>query len=486
MSLDSLLSPRSIAVVGAGREPGGVGRSVFDALLAAGFPGQVWPVNPRADEVAGHPCFPDIPALPGVPDLVLIAVPARAVPTVVEECGSAGVPSAIVLSAGFKEAGSAGVALERQVVAAASAHGMRLLGPNCLGLIIPGNHLNASFAGVMPREGSIAVITQSGALGTAVLDWARSRGGLSGFVSLGNRADLSESDFLEAFNADRATRVIAGYLESIVDGPRFVRVARECARTTPVVLLKAGSSEAGARAVSSHTGSLAGSDAAYDAAFAAAGVLRARDTEELFGMAEAFAHQPVPGGSGLVIITNAGGPAVMATDACAKAGVALAGLMPETVDALRSALPAAAALYNPVDLLGGTGPLRTDPPHRRTRPGSALGARSAHPAGPHAAQGDRPRDLGRGGGLEDHDTGLLHGRGRRGSRPPHADPRWRPGVPLSRAGRRGPRCDGTLPQPCGPPGHRGPRDRGRPRRGRSDPPRGARCTPLVRSGGARL
>jgi acetyltransferase len=356
VSLDSLLSPRSIAVVGTGREPGGVGRSVFDALLDAGFPGQVWPVNPRADEVAGHPCFPDIPSLPGVPDLVVIAVPARAVPAVVEESAAAGVPSAIVLSAGFKEAGPDGVALEREIVKTAAARGMRLLGPNCLGLIVPRNHLNASFAGVMPREGSIAVITQSGALGTAVLDWARSRGGLSGFVSLGNRADLSESDFLEAFNADRATRVIAGYLESIVDGPRFVRVARECARTTPVVLLKAGSSEAGARAVSSHTGSLAGSDAAYDAAFAAAGVIRARDTEELFGMAEAFAHQPVPSGSGLVIITNAGGPAVMATDACAKAGVTLAGLMPETVDALRSALPAAAALYNPVDLLGDAGP----------------------------------------------------------------------------------------------------------------------------------
>jgi len=356
VGLDSLLSPRSIAVVGAGREPGGVGRSVFDSLLSAQFPGPVWPVNPRADEVAGHPCFADIASLPGVPDLVVVAVPARAVPPVIEACGVAGVPSAIVLSAGFKEAGAAGVALERTIVGEASAHGLRLLGPNCLGLIVPGHHLNASFAGVMPSEGSIAVITQSGALGTAILDWARSRGGLSGFVSLGNRADLSESDFVDAFNADPATRVIAGYLESIVDGPRFVRTARECVRTTPIVLLKAGASEAGARAVSSHTGSLAGSDAAYEAAFAAAGVLRARDTEELFGMAEAFAHQPVPSGTGLAIITNAGGPAVIATDACARAGVALASLMPETVDALRGVLPAAAALYNPVDLLGDAGP----------------------------------------------------------------------------------------------------------------------------------
>lgn len=358
MALEFLLSPRSIAVIGAGREPGGVGRSVFDSLLSAGFPGEVWPVNPGADEIAGRPCFHDVPSLPAVPDLVVVAVPAKFVPSVVEACGRAGVAGAIVLSAGFKEAGAEGVALEREIVRVAASYGLRLLGPNCLGLIVPGNHLNASFAGSMPSEGAIAVITQSGALGTAILDWARDSGGLSGFVSLGNRADLSESDFLEAFDADPATRVIAGYLESIVDGPRFVATAQKVARSTPVVLLKAGSSEAGARAVSSHTGSLAGSDAAYEAAFAAAGVLRARDTEELFGMAEAFARQPVPAAPGLAIVTNAGGPAVMATDACAKAGLPLAGLMPETVDALRGALPAASALYNPIDILGDAPPER--------------------------------------------------------------------------------------------------------------------------------
>ena len=358
MALEFLLSPRSIAVIGAGREPGGVGRSVFDSLLAAGFAGEVWPVNPGADEIAGRPCFHDVASLPAVPDLCVVAVPAKFVPSVIEACGQAGVAGAIVLSAGFKEAGVEGVSLEREIVKTAAAHGLRLLGPNCLGLIVPGNRLNASFAGAMPAEGAIAVITQSGALGTAILDWARDGGGLSGFVSLGNRADLSEADFLEAFDADPATRVIAGYLESIVDGPRFVATAQKVARSTPVVLLKAGSSEAGARAVSSHTGSLAGSDAAYEAAFAAAGVLRARDTEELFGMAEAFARQPVPAAPGLAIVTNAGGPAVMATDACARAGLTLSGLMPETVDALRTALPAASALYNPVDILGDAPPER--------------------------------------------------------------------------------------------------------------------------------
>ncbi|HEY5549301.1 MAG TPA: acetate--CoA ligase family protein [Coriobacteriia bacterium] len=358
MGLDALLSPGSIAVIGAGRQPGGVGRSVLDSLITSGFPGPVWPVNPRTDEVAGLRSFADVASLPSCPDLVVIAVPAAAVPVVVEECGQAGVGAAIVLSAGFKEAGPAGVALERLVVDSARANGMRLLGPNCLGLIIPGRRLNASFAGAMPQSGTVAVITQSGALGTAVLDWARSRGGLSGFVSLGNRADLSESDFIDAFAADPQTRVIAGYLESVIDGARFVESARNAACTTPVVLLKAGSSEAGARAVSSHTGSLAGSDAAYDAAFAAAGVLRARDTEELFGIAEAFAHQSAPLAPGLAIITNAGGPAVMATDACARAGVVLAALSLETTTALREALPPASAVYNPVDLLGDAGPER--------------------------------------------------------------------------------------------------------------------------------
>jgi acetyltransferase len=210
----------------------------------------------------------------------------------------------------------------------------------------------------MVPEGGIAVITQSGALGTAILDWARGRGGLAAFVSLGNRADLSESDLLAAFAERSETRVVSGYLESVVDGPRFVATARAVTRDLPVVLLKAGVSDAGARAVSSHTGSLAGSDAAYEAAFSAAGVLRVADTERLFGVSEAFANQPLPVGSGVVIVTNAGGPAVMATDACERLGVTLASLEPATVDALRSVLPVASALYNPVDLLGDAGPER--------------------------------------------------------------------------------------------------------------------------------
>lgn len=352
MSLEFMLSPAAVAVVGVGRGAGGVGRGVFDSLHAGGFEGDIWPINPRAEDIAGYPCYPSIAALPSVPDLVVVAVPGGAVPGVMEECGAAGVRGVIVLSAGFKETGAEGAALETRIAEIAQTYGIRLLGPNCLGIMMPTHRLNASFGGEMVPAGSIGVVTQSGALGTAILDWARSGRGLSAFISLGNRADLSEADFIEAIAADGTTRVIAGYLESIMHGPRFVEVASEVSRNLPIVLLKAGASEAGARAVSSHTGSLAGSDAAYDAAFDAAGVIRARDTEELFGISETLAHQPIPKAPGLAIITNAGGPAVMATDACERTGVKLAQLEPSTVEALRAVLPPASAFYNPVDILG--------------------------------------------------------------------------------------------------------------------------------------
>jgi acetate---CoA ligase (ADP-forming) len=353
MTLDGFLSPGSVAVVGVGRREGGVGRAVFDNLVAGGFPGPVFAINAKASAVGERPSYPDVASLPQTPDLVVIVIPAAEVGDVIDQCGERGVTSVIVISAGFKESGPAGAALERDIVERARRHGIRLLGPNCLGLLAPHSRLNASFAVTMPAPGSVAVFSQSGALGTAMLDRADSTGrGLSAFVSLGNRADVSESDLLEAFRADPATKVVAGYLESVTSGARFVSVASEVTRSMPVVLLKAGGSDAGARAVSSHTGSLAGSDAAYDAAFRAAGIIRVRDIEDLFGLSEAFALQPVPDGPGVAILTNAGGPAVMATDACEREGVTLASLERATVDALRAALPAAAAVYNPVDVLG--------------------------------------------------------------------------------------------------------------------------------------
>lgn len=353
MTLDRFFAPRSVAVVGVGREPGGVGRSVFRNLIAAGFAGEIYPVNPKLEEVEGRACYPRVSALPEAPDLAVIAVPAAVVPGVVRELGALGTRCAIVISAGFKETGREGAALERELLAAAAEGGVRILGPNCLGLIATPSKLNASFSATMPLAGGTAFMSQSGALGTAVLDWAKGRRvGLSSFVSLGNRADLSESDLLDLWREDAGTRTVVAYLESVADGPAFVEAATRLSAVKPLVVLKSGGSDAGARAVSSHTGSLAGSDTAYDAAFRRSGVIRAHTVQDLFDFAEAFSRQPLPAGPGLAILTNAGGPAIMATDACDQYGVTLAGLERATTDALREALPAAAALFNPIDVLG--------------------------------------------------------------------------------------------------------------------------------------
>lgn len=356
--LEGFFEPGSITVVGVAREEGKVGHFVFDNLREGGFAGPVYPVNPKAREIHGIRCYPSVTDLPETPDLAVIVVPAGAVPDVVDECAAKGISSVIVISAGFKESGPEGGALEREVLARARSGGIRVLGPNCLGLIASRARVNASFAAGMPPSGGIAFMSQSGALGTAVLDWAAGGGiGLSHFVSLGNRADLSEIDLMQAWSADPDTRVIVGYLESVADGPGFLHQAPRTTASKPVIVVKSGRSDAGARAVSSHTGSLAGSDAAYDAAFRATGVIRAQDVQQVFDFAVGFSLQPLPSGP-LAILTNAGGPAVMATDACDAAGVELASLENDTIDALRAALPPAAALYNPVDILGDAGPDR--------------------------------------------------------------------------------------------------------------------------------
>jgi acetyl coenzyme A synthetase (ADP forming)-like protein len=353
MTLDRFFAPASVAVVGVGREPDGVGRSVFRNLIAAGFAGGLYPVNPHLDEVEGRICYRSVAVLPVTPDLGIIAVPAASVPAVVRDLAQLGTRSVVVISAGFKETGREGAALERELLAAATEGGVRLLGPNCLGLIATPAHLNASFSATMPLPGSTAFMSQSGALGTAVLDWSKGRRiGLSAFVSLGNRADVSENDLLDLWREDKGTRTVVAYLESVADGPAFVEAATRLTAVKPLVVLKSGGSDAGARAVSSHTGSLAGSDTAYDAAFRRAGVIRAHTVQDLFDFAEALSRQPLPAGPGLAILTNAGGPAIMATDACDFYGVTLAGLERTTVDALREALPPAAALFNPVDVLG--------------------------------------------------------------------------------------------------------------------------------------
>ena len=357
--LEGFFAPKTVAVVGVAREPGKVGHFVFRNLIDGGFPGTVWPINPKADEILGRRCYASVEELPSAPDLAIIAVPAAFVPAVIRQCATVGISSAIILSAGFKETGPVGARLEREVAQAAQAGGVRLLGPNSLGLVATPSKLNAAFAGSLPRPGGVAFLSQSGALGTAILDESASDGpGIAYFVSLGNRADVAEHDLLIDWEDDPAVRVAAGYLESIRDGAAFLAAARSFTRKRPLVLLKAGTSDAGARAVSSHTGSLAGSDVAYDSALRDCGALRVRTQEELMDAALAFDLVPIPTGPGVALLTNAGGLGVLATDEAERRGLSMASLDGDTVAALRSCLPDAAAFYNPVDVLGDADPRR--------------------------------------------------------------------------------------------------------------------------------
>lgn len=322
-------------------------------LLSGGYEGAIYAVNPTAEEILGQRVYRSLLDVPDPVDLAVVVVPALACASAIRDCASRGVCAAIVISAGFRETGPAGAALERELVAAAREGGVRLLGPNCLGLIATPIGLNASFAPIMPPRGGISFLSQSGALGTAILDWASGEGiGLAEFVSLGNKADISEVDLIRSWVDDAATKVVVAYLEAISDGRAFVDAVSQLVRGKPFVALTAGSSDAGAKAVSSHTGSLAGSRVAYDAAFRKAGAIRAATVEELFDLAEGFSRQPLPMCPGVAILTNAGGPAILATDACEALGVALSDFDTPTTAALREVLPAAASVYNPVDILG--------------------------------------------------------------------------------------------------------------------------------------
>jgi acetyltransferase len=351
--------PRSVAVIGASRDPGKVGGSVVANLRAAGFEGRVWPVNPRADVVQGVTTAPSLLAIDGPVDLAVVAVPAVAVLPALKECVAKGVRGAVVLSAGFREAGEAGRAREAELRAWLAGQPIRVLGPNCLGWIRPSRRLNATFAPGMPPAGGIAFLSHSGALATAILDWARARRlGFAFFATLGNQADLTESDVLEAAAEDPETRVIVAYLEGLADGRRFFGALRGATARKPVVLLKAGRSPEGARAVTSHTGALAGSDAAFDAAVRQAGAVRARSVEELFDLARCLASQPLPRGRRLLVVTNGGGLGVIAADAARDAGLEVTALGATVQARLRAVLPPTASPGNPVDLVGDADPAR--------------------------------------------------------------------------------------------------------------------------------
>ncbi len=353
-SLDVIFKPQSVAVVGASTRAGSLGRNLFDKMLAADFNGPIYPVHPTAKYVHSVKAYPTILEVPGPVDLAVIVVPREQVLPAVQQCAQKGVKGLIVITAGFKETGSDGAAREKALMEIVNAHNLRMVGPNCMGVICtdPNIRLDATFAGAYPPSGKIAFASQSGALGVTILDYAGSLNlGVSMFVSLGNKADISGNDLLEYWRDDSAVNVILMYLESFGNPRKFVQLAREVSRRKPIVMVKSGRSEAGARAVSSHTGAIAGADLAFDALFAQSGVLRANTIEEMFDFAMGLANQPLPKGDRVAIVTNAGGPAIMATDACESLGLRLAQFSPALRQRLRARLLPEASVANPVDLL---------------------------------------------------------------------------------------------------------------------------------------
>ncbi len=350
----SLLSPAGIAVLGASAEEHKVGHYVLRNLLTQGYAGAVYPVNPKGGEILGKKAYASVDEIPGTVDLAVIVTPAKTVPALADACGRKGVKTLVVISAGFGELGTPeGHALEKELVETARKYGIALVGPNCLGVLRPAAGVNASFGKNLARKGSIALLSQSGALAVALMDAAGDRGiDFSLVVSMGNKAAQDECDYLELCARDPETTVIGLYLESIKDGKRFLRTASAVSREKPIVLIKSGTSSRGRRAVSSHTGALAGSDAAISAACAQAGVLRATDTDEFFDALCALSRLPAMASDRIAVVTNAGGPGILATDAAEREGLTMTTLERTTEEALKGVLPAAASSANPIDVLG--------------------------------------------------------------------------------------------------------------------------------------
>jgi acetyltransferase len=357
--LETLLYPKAVAVIGASRNPEKAGYAVLANLVNGGFAGTIVPVNPDAKQILGLKCYKSLDEYKNPVDLGVIVVAAKHVKDALQSCLETGTKSVIVITAGFKEVSAAGARAEQELVEMCRTHGTRMVGPNCLGVLNTDHHMNATFAPSVPLPGKISVVSQSGALCVAILDWAASQKlGLGKVISFGNKADLNEADFIQALAEDKATNVIVGYLESIKEGDKFLRVAEQAAAIKPVVILKVGITQAGAKAASSHTGSLAGADIAYGAAFKRAGVIRAENFEALFDYATAFALQPLPNGERVAVVTNAGGPGIMAADAAEGLGLKMISPSPATDAKLRSFLPASAAFGNPIDVIGDAEPDR--------------------------------------------------------------------------------------------------------------------------------
>jgi acetyl coenzyme A synthetase (ADP forming)-like protein len=358
-SLRPFFHPQSVAIIGASRDPKSIGFRLLEAMTTNGFRGSVYPVNPNASEIIGIRVHPTVRSIPAPIDLALIAVPRDLVVSVVDECAAKGVFALIVITAGFAEVGADGIALQKQLAEKVRQYGMRMIGPNCFGILNtdPNVRLNATFSSLFPAAGRVAMSSQSGALGIAALTGARRfQLGISSFVSVGNKADVSTNDLLQYWEEDPSASVILLYLESFGNPRRFARIARRVSRRKPIIAVKAGRSTSGRRAAGSHTAALAASDVAVDALFHQAGVIRAETLEQMLALASGLAAQPVPSGRRVGILTNAGGPAILCADACEAGGLMLPELSARTRSTLAAFLPAAAALNNPVDLIASATP----------------------------------------------------------------------------------------------------------------------------------
>lgn len=352
-----MFNPRTIAVIGASETRGKLGNDVMRNLIESGYEGRIYPINPKSSDILGHRAYRSIIDIASTIDVAVIVIPAKFVLKAVEECGEKGVKALVIITAGFKEIGHEGQELEKKLVDLAEKYEMVIQGPNCLGIINTSSPYNASFSSGTPSKGTIAFASQSGALMTGILDWSlMEKIGFSKFVSLGNKAHLNEADFIEAFGRDPDSTFILLYIESVVDGHKFMEACRKVIPQKPIFVVKSGVSAAGARAASSHTGSLAGSDTAYDVAFKQSGVRRANDMAALFDIASVFDDMYLPSGNRVAIVTNAGGPGILTTDACEASGLDIAQLSSQTIEFLKENLPPAAAVYNPIDALGTAQP----------------------------------------------------------------------------------------------------------------------------------
>ncbi|UCE75301.1 MAG: CoA-binding protein [Methanomassiliicoccales archaeon] len=371
-SIKSFFNPSSVAVIGASSKKGKVGNVVLNNIIygsyenqknnvVGGFKGNIYPINPRADDISGIKAYDSIIKVPSEVDMAVLCIPSSAVLGAVEDCGKKGVKSIVIITAGFSEMGDKGRKLENEILARAKKYNIRIIGPNCLGIISPFSDLNASFGDAVPNRGPISFASQSGALCTSVIQYSFEEFlGFANFVSIGNKADVDDADLIEYFRSDPNTKCIMLYIESLKDARKFFETARKVVREKPVVAFKSGFTEEGAKATSSHTGSIAGSDAAYEAAFRQSGVFRAKTLSELFDASRALAYQPVPKGENIAILTNAGGPGVLAADKVYSLGMKLTTLSDETKEQLDRICPPNWSRRNPVDIIGDSTAKRYD------------------------------------------------------------------------------------------------------------------------------